>query len=64
MRRESSRRWASMSYRAMVLSARAGVIMESPRTFLANTVLPAPIKVIFGIVLSSCERCFVFFAFS
>ena len=33
----------------MVLSARAGVIMLSPSTFLANTLEPAPIKVIFGI---------------
>ncbi len=41
----------SMSYRAISLSLRAGVHMQSPNTFLANTVLPAPMKVIFGIIV-------------
>ena len=43
---ESSRRFASMSYSAISASRSAGVHIQSPSTFLANTVLPAPIKVI------------------
>ena len=48
---DSSSRTASMSYRAITLSSSAGVIMLSPSTFLAKTVDPAPMNVIFGITL-------------
>ena len=36
-----------MSYRAISHSLRAGVLIISPSTFFANTVLPAPINVTF-----------------
>ena len=48
---DSCRRVASISYKAIVLSSSAGVIMLSPRTFFAKTVDPAPMNVIFGINL-------------
>ena len=46
---ESSRRFASISYNAISLSQSASLHMQSPNTFLAKTVLPAPINVIFAI---------------
>jgi ATP-binding cassette subfamily B protein len=42
---DSSRRTGSISYRAMSSPRSAGVHMQSPSTFLANTVEPAPITV-------------------
>ena len=38
-----------MSYKAISHSRSAGVHITSPKTLRANTVLPAPIKVIFSI---------------
>ena len=46
----------SMSYSAKCESRRAGEHMQSPMMLLANTVLPAPMKAIFGIVVSSSMR--------
>src|SRR5688572_24491423 len=45
---ETLRRSASMSIRAISLSASSGKLRMSPRRFLAKTVLPAPIMAIFG----------------
>jgi hypothetical protein len=39
-----------MSCKAIVETANYGKLRMSPSKFLANTVLPAPIRVIFGIV--------------
>jgi hypothetical protein len=41
---------SSMSCKAIVETANYGKLRMSPSKFLANTVLPAPIRVIFGIV--------------
>ena len=41
-----------MSNKASLDSARAGVHMQSPKTFLTKMELPAPINVIFGIITS------------
>ena len=49
------RRSLSMSYKAISESQRAGEHMQSPSTFLANTVLPAPINVIFTIIIFSFQ---------
>lgn len=47
IRQDSSSLSGSMSYSAISHSRKAGVSIISPRTFFANTVLPAPIKVTF-----------------
>ena len=39
-----------------IYSARAGVHMQSPKTFLTKMELPAPINVIFGIITSFRRR--------
>ncbi len=40
------------------LVLRAGADRQSPRIFLAKTVLPAPTKVILGMVFSLIERLY------
>ena len=56
---DSFRRSASMSYNAISESFSASRHMQSPSTFFAKIVLPAPMNVIFGIfssyLLSGCH---------
>ena len=53
MRRESSSRSRSMSYRAIVEPLSGSENIQSPRTFFAKIVLPAPMNVILG-MLTPC----------
>jgi len=50
--RHSFKRCASISYNAISQLAKTGEAMQSPSTFRAKTVLPAPKKVIFAILAS------------
>ncbi len=49
-------RSGSMSCRLMVASANSGKLSRSPSRFFAKTVLPAPIKVILGMEISSVNN--------
>src|SRR5918997_1669584 len=50
-----SRRWGSMSCRAMVVPYSSGKLRVSVRRFLVKTTLPAPIKAIFKAVSFLCK---------